>query len=95
MTESKVTKREKAVEESDAANLKETAEGVLTTERNSNLERQLEVARAMMKERAAALRELSKSISDRRLRSSSNPPLPYHFTSKQNRNLTISMLQRI
>ncbi len=61
MTESKVTKREKAVEESDAANLKETAEGVLTTERNSNLERQLEVARAMMKERAAALRELSKS----------------------------------
>lgn len=61
MTELKGTKQENAVEENDAPTLKETTAGVLTTERNAKLERQLEIARAIMKERAAALRELSKS----------------------------------
>ncbi len=48
------------VEESDRFYLTETPEGVPITKHKPMLERQLEVARTIMKNRAAALRALSK-----------------------------------
>jgi hypothetical protein len=48
------------VEENETFYLTETPEGVCITKHNPELERQLEIARAFMKERAAALRELAK-----------------------------------
>ena len=48
------------VEENDTFYLTETPGGVCITKHNPELERQLEIARAFMQERAAALRELAK-----------------------------------